>query len=390
MSDAILERYQALIVDGRIEADPAQAELMARLDALATHLAGYRPGGRVGAFGRLMGAKPAEPPRGLYIHGEVGRGKTLLMDLFFDGAPVERKRRVHFHAFMAGVHARVHRWRQMRKLGEVLGEDPIAPVAAALADEAWLLCFDEFSVRDIADAMILGRLFTALFAAGIVVVATSNVAPEDLYKDGLNRALFLPFLKLMAERLDIVDLRSRTDFRLEKLARAPVYYCPDDARARAALDAAFLSLTGSARGKPIAISLLGRALSVPQAIDGVARFSFDDLCRRPLGSADYLAIAQRFHTIVVDDIPVLDANDRNAARRFITFIDALYDMKVKLIVSAAAEPADLYSAGDGAEAFEFARAASRLVEMRSVDYLAEPHGGVNRSGSADLGGLVET
>jgi cell division protein ZapE len=387
---SVLGRYGALVADGRIEADPAQADLVARLDGLAAGLVGYRPGRRASALGRLIGAKPNEAPRGLYIHGAVGRGKTLLMDLFFEGAPLSLKRRVHFHAFMADVHARVHRWRQMRKRGEILGDDPIAPVAAALAGEAWLLCFDEFGVRDIADAMILGRLFAALFAAGVVVVATSNAAPGDLYRDGLNRALFLPFVALIRERLDIVELLARTDFRLEKLARAPVYYCPGDARAEAALDAAFRSLTGAARGAPMDIALLGRVLRVPQAIDGVARFSFDDLCRRPLGAADYLAIAERFHTIVVDRIPKLGADERNEARRLITLVDALYDMKVKLIASAAAEPADLYCAAAGAEAFEFARAASRLVEMRSVDYLGEPHGGRGQSSSGDLGGLVET
>jgi cell division protein ZapE len=390
MSRSVLGRYGALVAGGRIEADPAQADLVARLDGLAAGLVGYRPGRRASALGRLIGAKPNEAPRGLYIHGAVGRGKTLLMDLFFEGAPLSLKRRVHFHAFMADVHARVHRWRQMRKRGEILGDDPIAPVAAALAGEAWLLCFDEFGVRDIADAMILGRLFAALFAAGVVVVATSNAAPGDLYRDGLNRALFLPFVALVRERLDIVELQARTDFRLEKLARAPVYYCPDDARAEAALDAAFQSLTGAARGAPMDIALLGRVLRVPQAIDGVARFSFDDLCRRPLGAADYLAIAERFHTLVVDRIPTLGADERNEARRLITLVDALYDMRVKLIASAAAEPADLYCAAAGAEAFEFARAASRLVEMRSVDYLGEPHGGRGQSSSGDLGGLVET
>ena len=390
MNPSVLGRYRALVAEGCIEADPAQAELAARLEALGAQLAGYRPGRRASALGRLIGARPNGAPRGLYIHGAVGRGKTLLMDLFFEGAPLALKRRVHFHAFMADVHARVHRWRQMRKRGEILGDDPIAPVAATLAGEAWLLCFDEFGVRDIADAMILGRLFAALFAAGVVVVATSNVAPGDLYRDGLNRALFLPFVALMRERLDIVELRARTDFRLEKLARAPVYYCPDDARARAALDATFQSLTGAERGAPLDIALLGRSLRVPQAFDGVARFSFDDLCRRPLGASDYLAVAERFHTLVVDRIPKLGPDERNEARRFITLVDALYDMKVKLIASAAAEPADLYPAATGAEAFEFARAASRLIEMRSVDYLGEPHGGGDRSRSGDLGGLVET
>ena len=262
---------------------------------------------------------------------------------------------------MADVHARLNQWRQARKRGEVDGEDPIAPVAADLAREASLLCFDEFSVRDIADAMILSRLFTALFAAGVVVVATSNVAPDDLYKDGLNRALFLPFIALIKERLEVIELNARTDYRLEKLQRAPVYYTPLGPKADAALDAAFLTLTGHERGEPTQIELLGRHLDVPQAIDGVARFDFDALCRRPLGAADYLKLAQRFHTLVLDRIPVIAASERNEAKRFIILIDALYDMRVKLIASAAGEPETLYS-GEGVEAFEFARTASRLMK----------------------------
>lgn len=382
-----LARYQALVAEGRIEADPAQAALAQRLDRLARALDGYRPGRRPGPLGRLIGAKPSEPPRGLYIHGPVGRGKTLLMDLFFDAAPVEKKRRVHFHDFMADVHMRVHRWRQQRRIGEAAGDEPIAPVAAALAADAWLLCFDEFAVRDIADAMILGRLFTALFATGVVVVSTSNVEPDGLYRDGLNRALFLPFIKLLGERNDIVALEARADYRLQKLIRAPVYYCPADPRAEKALDAAFLDMTGSPRGEPVEIELLGRALKVPQAIDGVARFSFDELCRRPLAAVDYLTLARHFHTLVVDRIPRLQPGERDAARRFITLVDALYDSKVKLIASADAEPHELYRAAEGTEAFEFARCASRLIEMRSVDYLAEAHG---VSSMRDLGGVVET
>jgi cell division protein ZapE len=291
---------------------------------------------------------------------------------------------------MADVHARLHQWRQARKRGEVAGEDPIAPVAAELAREASLLCFDEFSVRDIADAMILGRLFAALFAAGVVVVATSNVAPDDLYRDGLNRALFLPFIALIEERLDVVELDARTDYRLEKLKRAPVYYSPIGPKADAALDAAFLALTGHDRGEPLEIELLGRHLDVPQAIDGVARFDFDALCRRPLGASDYLKIAQRFHTIIIDRIPALAESERNEAKRFIILIDALYDMRVKLIASAAGEPKTLYAGADGAEAFEFARTASRLYEMRSADYLALPHGRDSGSQAGDLGGIAET
>jgi cell division protein ZapE len=291
---------------------------------------------------------------------------------------------------MTDAHARIHQWRQRRRKGEVSGEDPIAPVAAEMAAEAWLLCFDEFSVRDIADAMILGRLFTQFFSAGVVVVATSNVAPNDLYKDGLNRALFLPFISLLKERLEICALEARTDFRLEKLARAPVYYCPADAAAEAALDAAFKSLTGHDHGERMEIALLGRSLAVPQARDGVARFAFDDLCRRPLGAADFLAIAQRFHTVIIDHVRVMSRDQRNEAKRFINLIDTLYDERVKLIASADAEPDGLFLGEEGAEAFEFARTASRLIEMRSTDYLALPHGHACGQASGDMGGLVET
>jgi cell division protein ZapE len=386
----IAERYRALVAERGFESDPAQADLIRKLDALAAKLKAYKAEGKPNGFSRLFGMKSAGSPRGLYIYGPVGRGKTMLMDMFFDVVEMPRKRRAHFHAFMADVHARLHEWRQLRKRGEVEGEDPIGPVAVGLAREASLLCFDEFSVRDIADAMILSRLFTALLAAGVVVVATSNVAPDDLYKDGLNRALFLPFIALLHERLDVVELDARTDYRLEKLKRAPVYYTPLSPKADAALDAAFLTLTGHERGEPIQIELLGRHLDVPQAIDGVARFDFDALCRRPLGAADYLKLAQRFHTVIVGRIPLLGESERNEAKRFIILIDALYDMRVKLIASAEGEPESLYYGADGAEAFEFARTASRLHEMRSADYLALPHGRESGAQAGDLGGIAET
>ena len=384
----VSHRYAALLAEDVLEPDPAQASLVAGLDDLAAQLSGYRLPGRTGRLGRLFRARPAPIPRGLYIHGEVGRGKTMLMDLFFAAAEVSSKRRAHFHAFIADAHARVHAWRQAKKRGEAVGDDPIAPLAAALADEAALLCFDEFAVRDIADAMILGRLFSALFGLGVVVVATSNVAPADLYKDGLNRALFLPFIELLSERMEVVSLDARTDYRLHKLSLAPVYYSPADAAADAAMDRAFQRLTGVRRGAAAEVARLGRVIAVPQAVGGVARFDFDELCRRPLSAGDYVALASRFETFFLDHIPQLGDEARDAAKRFINFIDAAYDARAKLLASAAAEPATLAPALSGAEGFEFARTASRLIEMQSRDYLAEAHTSERGEGAGDLGGIV--
>jgi cell division protein ZapE len=383
----LTDRYQTLIGTGRFERDAAQQAVIDRLDALAARLEGYRPAKKAGALGWLFAARPSEPIRGLYIWGSVGRGKTMLMDMFFETAQVQRKRRVHFHSFMADVHARIHAWRQERKAGGVNGEDPIAPVAEALAGETWLLCFDEFTVTDIADAMILGRLFAALFEHGVVVVATSNVDPDDLYKDGLNRALFLPFLELLRAHMEVVRLEARTDFRLEKLRDSSVYHVPADDAAKAALSQAFESLTGRLHGSPATLRVLGHPVAIPEVAGNVARFSFADLCERPLGATDFLAIARAFHTIVMDNIPVIQASQRNEAKRFINLVDALYDRHVKLIASAAAEPPDLYVGRGNREAFEFERTASRLIEMRSPEYLAMPHG---VAVGGDTLGVVET
>jgi cell division protein ZapE len=302
---------------------------------------------------------------------------------------VVRKRRAHFHEFMADVHERVHAWRQKLKRGEVQGDDPIAPVAAAIAEEAWLLCFDEFHVTDIADAMILGRLFTRLFEHGVVVIATSNVAPDDLYRDGLNRDLFLPFIAQLRERMTVVRLDARTDFRLEKLAGAPIWYVPADAAADAAMDQAWRRLTGGLHGAAHEVSNKGRVIHVPRAAMGVARFSFADLCERPLGALDYLKLAHEFHTVLIDRIPVMDFPRRNEAKRFITLIDTLYDQAVKLVASSEAEPDALYQAENGNEAMEFKRTASRLIEMRSESYLALPHGRRDSPGQMQEG-IVET
>jgi len=392
MTASITDRYAAQVEAGAIERDPAQVAVVRKLEALNGVLAARRLARKGSALGWLFGKKPAasEVPKGLYIWGSVGRGKTMLMDMFFEAVPVKRKRRVHFHEFLADVHGRVHAYRQKIKNGEIKESDPIALVAADLSDDAYLLCFDEFTVTDIADAMILGRLFTALFAAGIVVVATSNVEPSRLYEGGLNRALFLPFIELLQTKVEVLRLDSRTDFRLEKLGGAPVYHVPADAKAKAALDAAFKALSGVAEAKQAVLNVQGHDLVVPQAAGGIARARFADLCSQAYGASDYIALAQRFHTLVLDDIPILNFDRRNEAKRFIILIDTLYEHHVKLVASAAAEPHELYHAKQGREAFEFDRTVSRLIEMRSEDYLAMPHGRPDSTASGDATGLVET
>lgn len=383
----VTARYEALVRADAIERDPAQIVLLKQLEALSESLSGFRLARKTNALGWLFGKRNPTPPKGLYVWGSVGRGKTMLMDLFFDSLQVQRKRRVHFHAFMADVHERIHDFRQKLKTGEVKGDDPIAPVAEALAKEAWVLCFDEFTVTDIADAMILGRLFTALFARGVVVVATSNVEPRHLYEGGLNRSLFLPFIDLLQERMSVLKLESRTDFRLEKLAGSPVFYTPADEQSHAALTRAFKSLTGREHGKPMTLTVKGHPVEVPQSASGVARFSFEDLCSKPLGAADYLAVAAEFETVILENIPRMSFERRNEAKRFIMLVDAFYDAKVKLLASAEAEVHELYRADSGREAFEFDRTVSRLIEMRSEEYLSLPHGR-EESGSSE--GLVET
>jgi cell division protein ZapE len=386
----IYERYIAHVRKAHLEKDPAQIMIIRELDHLLGELMNYRLERKTSALGWLFAKRGHYIPRGLYIWGSVGRGKTMLMDLFYDLIPVERKRRVHFHAFMADVHKRIHEWRQLKKKGAVKGDDPIAPVADALAKDAWLLCFDEFVVSDIADAMILGRLFQALFARGIVVVATSNVEPSHLYEGGLNRALFLPFIQMLQDKMKVLKLDARTDFRLEKLSGSHVYHVPADDNARAVLDDLFMRLTGHERGEPFDLDVSGRMWTVPQASHHIARMSFADVCEAALGASDYLALAQHFHTVFIDDIPILPPEKRNEAKRFIILIDALYDRHVKLIASAAAKPHELYLGRDGREAFEFERTVSRLIEMQSADYLSLPHGPASSHASGDTSGLVET
>jgi cell division protein ZapE len=390
MSASIRAQYGARIASGMIEPDPAQDAVVSGLTALESELVDRRLARKSSSLGWLFGSRPRVLIKGAYIFGEVGRGKTMLMDMFFDASPVVRKRRVHFHEFMAEVHEQIHALRQQIKAGATRNGDPIALAAAAIAQETWLLCFDELHVTDIADAMILGRLFKHLFELGIVVVATSNVAPGELYKDGLNRALFLPFIALIEQHMTVIQLAARTDFRLEKLAGQSVWHVPDDAAAAAALDRAWRRLTAGGDGEQRELRVLGRTLRVPRAGMGSARFTFHDLCQQPLAGADYLKIAHEFHTVLIERIPVMDYARRNEARRFIILIDTFYDNAVKLIASAAAEPGALYRASEGFEAHEFKRTASRLIEMGSQSYLALPHGHGHAVAAGSAAGLVET
>jgi cell division protein ZapE len=361
MAETVLEQYERRIALGEIEEDVAQRAAAGRLQRLAFELAEWRAAGRRGPLASLFRSRVV-PPRGVYLHGAVGRGKTMLMDLFYEAVPFEPKRRAHFHAFMSDVHERIQRGRA------TTDGDPIPFVAAEIAAEAALLCFDELTVTDIADAMILSRLFKALFARNVVLVATSNAAPDHLYWNGLNRQLFLPFISLLEENTYVVELKSAKDFRLEKLAGRQLYFSPCNAGATASLDEHWMRLTGNHPGAPTVLDIKGRHLTVPLASMGVARFSFEDLCEQPLGALDYIHVSRAFHTIILEGVPVLTPERRNAARRLIHLIDTLYDNRNSLIVSAEAEPEKLYPEGDGAQLFE--RTSSRLMEMRSEAYLA--------------------
>jgi len=371
LSATPLTSYRARLRAGAIEADPMQRLAVEMFETLHHRLIDYDPRAKTGFLRRLGRGRSAPAPQGLYLYGDVGRGKSMLMDLFFDTAPVALKRRVHFHAFMQEVHATLHAWRQMspdaRAAAGIDGDDPIPPLAKRIAGQATVLCFDEFQVGDVADAMILGRLFEALFAAGVVIVATSNIAPDHLYEDGLNRGLFLPFIDLIKVRLDLLHLAGPVDYRMGQLRGLAVYHTPLGAQAEARLDQAFARLTNGQTGAPETLGVQGRTLTIPCAAGDVARAGFADLCEAALGPADYLALAARFTTLILSGIPRLAPEQRNEARRFATLIDVLYESRVRLICSAAAPPHELYVAGDGHAAF--ARTVSRLNEMRGRDYL---------------------
>jgi len=365
----VLERYRALVAAGELRDDAEQAEAAARLDQLAKELEAVPKKGSI--LWRALGRAP-EPPKGVYLWGGVGRGKSMLMDLFYEAVAIRRKRRVHFHEFMLEVHSRLNEERKKET------EDPVVAVADAIADDVRLLAFDEMVVNNPADAMILSRLFTEMMRHGITVVATSNRPPADLYKDGLNRELFLPFIRLIEEKMDVRALNGPVDYRLDRLGRMDTWLVPNGPEATAQLSAAFFRLTDyppeDAAHVPSADIPVpgGRTLHVPKCLKGVAVFSFRKLCGEAKGAADYLAIARRFHTVILVGIPRLGPDNRNEAARFVTLIDALYEHKVKLLAAADAQPGELYTAGDGA--FEFERTVSRLMEMRSEAYLAEGHG----------------
>lgn len=368
----VMQRYAHLAETGALQRDAAQERVAAALDRLIDELSAKRLASKSSALGWLFARKrqTLEPVKGLYIHGDVGRGKTMLMDMFFQLVPVRRKRRIHFHDFMADVQDRIQKHRLARKNGATKQDDPIPPVARDLAEDAWVLCFDEFSVTDIADAMILSRLFSALFAQGVVLVATSNVAPDDLYRDGLNRALFMPFIGMLRRHADILDLDADRDYRLEKLDRIPVYLTPAGPQTDRRMDEAWQAITGGAATVSTTITIKGRNIVVPQAAGEAARFTFAELCEQPLGARDYLALAERFDTFFIDRVPVLDQTLRSATKRFILLIDTLYDKHKRLILSADVSPDRLYAGRQGVtEAFEFDRTVSRLMEMQSREWL---------------------
>jgi cell division protein ZapE len=368
-----LPAFRAMVAAGELAPDASQQLVAERLQALWERLRGYdpppKPGNGHGLLARLLrrGEPVEDRPTGLYIVGDVGRGKSMLMDLFFAAADVRRKRRIHFHRFMQNVHARFHAYKRAdRDLG-----DPIPPLADSIAADSALLCFDEFQVNDIADAMILGRLFEALFDRGVVVVATSNVAPDDLFKGQPGRDAFLPFIALLKQKLDVVTMDDGRDFRRSRLRGVRTWLVPADVRAERELDRAFADLTGNADAKPETLWVMGRRFVVPLAADGVARCDFDTLCGTALGAGDYLALATRYHTLILERIPRLSPNNYDKARRFIVLIDTLYDQRVKLLASADAMPDKLYQHGENARMFE--RTVSRLDEMQSLDWLELPH-----------------
>jgi len=358
------------IVRGDLMVDPTQLIVAKKLDALNTELANLRLARKTSALGWIFAKKTKAEltPNGYYLHGGVGRGKTMLMDEFFKNCTMKRKRRVHFNDFMAEIQDRINAHRQALKDGKTTESDPIPPVARDVIQETRLLCFDEFTVTDIADAMILSRLFSALFKQGAILVATSNVAPDDLYREGLNRDLFLPFVDVLKNHVTIVPLDTPTDYRQTKIDQLPLYHTPLGPDAEAAMDKAFEEASAGIPLTKRRIRVMGRTITVEQEARNIVRFDFDALCNQPLAARDYLALTEHYDTFFIDNVPKMERSDQNAAKRFIMLIDTLYDASAKLVISADAEPDNLYFAKSGTVSFEFARTASRLTEMRSADY----------------------
>ncbi|MEM1364965.1 MAG: cell division protein ZapE [Pseudomonadota bacterium] len=388
-SDSVSRRLSALVDQGLLKNDPVQADIATRLDGVLADLEQAETdrvlASKNSALGWLFakGKRHRGPVQGLYIWGSVGRGKTMLMDMFFDAVPFMAKRRSHFHAFMRDAHAAIHAHREAFRAGETKQEDPVPSVANAIVDahrtengsSLRLLCFDEFAISDIADAMILSRLFTVLFSRGVTVIATSNVPPGDLYKDGINRASFLPFVDLLQEHVSTLRLDAPTDYRRQRLDTGAVWFSPLGANTTAALDEVWERWTGedasSHEAEPVMVH--GRTLKLQARADRCARASFSQLCEQPLGAHDYLALTERFDSFVIDDIPAIDPGRRNEAKRLIILVDTLYDAGARLAASAAAEPWDLYRDAPGTEGFEFERTQSRLTEMRSSEWLDAWH-----------------
>ena len=380
----VISAYRQKAQEGLIQFDPAQAEAAEYLSALEERLKNFKPNHKAFFF-----SKPEPAPKGVYIYGQVGRGKSMIMDLFYENTSYPHKMRIHFHEFMAKVHDDINEWRKLNEKErrakpyyvKGAGDDPVQPVAQRIASEATLLCFDEFQITDIADAMVLGRLFDALWARQVVVVATSNRYPLELYKNGLNRALVVPFLERMLRELEVHSLDSERDYRLQRLESEPVYYSPLDDGAKAFMDRAWDRLTSGAKPVPAIVKNDGREIPIAATASGLARFEFNDICGNvgmgvgkntsPLGTRDYLEIARIYHTILLENIPQMGPDKANEATRFRNLVDALYENKCKLIVTAAVGADDLYKSGT--QSFEFERTASRLHEMRSHEYLAKDH-----------------
>ena len=385
MTDGPLPAYRAKCESGEIDPDPMQRLAAEKLQTLHRQIATYQPPvpkkgwrHRLGfGGGKKNGEEARSVPTGLYLFGGAGRGKSMLMDLFFETASIEKKRRVHFHEFMLEVHDRLHLWRKERSSEEGRGRgqniaDPMPVLASDLIDQCWLLCFDEFHVVDVADAMILGRLFEALFDKGMIVVATSNWAPDDLYKDGLQRQRFLPFIDLLKQRMDVLHLSGSQDYRLLGMAGEPVYFTPLDQASEQAMARAFAKMTDGADTMTDELVLKGRTLEVPRTARGVCWFTFEELCARPLGAADYIALATHYSAVLLEGVPQLKPEHRNEAKRLIVLIDALYEHRTKLVMSAEVPAEQLYLEGVGA-GVEFDRTVSRLTEMQSADYFSVEH-----------------